>query len=158
MACRKSYRPCDYLVWEMRNLWTIKERPSGSFNSRICHFSAVLLVPFIPGQQRYSCWWVSYLPIAYTIGPMTQQPTVGQDLLIIEALRSHSDTTHSIGFLWTSDRSDAETSTWQHITLTTDIHAHGGIRTRNPSKRWAADPRLRPHGHWGRSDCAYLLP
>jgi hypothetical protein len=26
----------------------------------------------------------------------------------------------------------------------------GGIRTQNPSKRAAADPRLRPHGHWDR--------
>ena len=35
-------------------------------------------------------------------------------------------------------------------TLTTDIHAPGGIRTRNSSKRSAADPRLRPLGHWDR--------
>jgi hypothetical protein len=33
---------------------------------------------------------------------MAQQPTVGHDLLIVEATRSHSDTPHSIGFLWTS--------------------------------------------------------
>jgi hypothetical protein len=39
---------------------------------------------------------------------MTQQPPVGQRLLIIEASRSHSDTT---GFLWTSDQFDAEAST-----------------------------------------------
>ena len=26
------------------------------------------------------------------------------------------------------------------------------IRTRNPSKRSAADPRLRPFGHWNRQD------
>ena len=30
----------------------------------------------------------------------------------------------------------------------TDIHATGGIRTHNPSKRAAAEPRLRPRGHW----------
>jgi hypothetical protein len=30
----------------------------------------------------------------------------------------------------------------------TDIHAAGGIRTRNLSKRSAADPSLRPPGHW----------
>ena len=29
----------------------------------------------------------------------------------------------------------------------TEIHTPGGIRTRNPSKRAAADPRLRPRGH-----------
>jgi hypothetical protein len=38
-------------------------------------------------------------------------------------------------------------------TLTTDRHhATGGIRTRNPSKRRAAEPRLRPRGHWDRLD------
>jgi len=29
----------------------------------------------------------------------------------------------------------------------TDIHAPGGIPTRHPSKRAAADPRFRPRGH-----------
>jgi hypothetical protein len=32
----------------------------------------------------------------------------------------------------------------------TDIHAPGGTGTHNPSKRAAADPRLRPRGHWDR--------
>ena len=32
----------------------------------------------------------------------------------------------------------------------TNIHAPGGIRTRNPSKRAAAERRLRPCGHWDR--------
>jgi len=49
---------------------------------------------------------------------MAQQPPVGQGLLIIEASRSHSDTPNSVGILWTSDQPDAETSTWQHTTLT----------------------------------------
>ena len=34
-------------------------------------------------------------------------------------------------------------------THNTNIHAPGWIRTRNPSTRSAADPRLRPLGHWG---------
>jgi hypothetical protein len=42
---------------------------------------------------------------------MAQQPVVGQGLLIIEASRSHSDTPHSAGLLWTSDKPDAETYT-----------------------------------------------
>jgi hypothetical protein len=80
-----------------------------------------------------------------------QQPLVGHSLLIVEALRSHLDTPHSVGLLWTSNHPDAETSTWQHTTLKeTDIHAPGGIRTLNPSKRAAADPRLRTCGHWDR--------
>jgi hypothetical protein len=32
----------------------------------------------------------------------------------------------------------------------TNIHAPGGIRTQNSSNRAAADPRLRPRGHWDR--------
>jgi len=32
----------------------------------------------------------------------------------------------------------------------TDIHAPSGIRNKNPSKRAAADPRLRPRGHCDR--------
>jgi hypothetical protein len=56
--------------------------------------------------------------------------------------------THSVGLLWPRDRPDAETSTWKHTTLTREIHVPGGFRTRSRSKRSAADPRLRPRGHW----------
>jgi hypothetical protein len=70
----------------------------------------------------------------------------GQGLLIIEDSWQHSDTPQSVGLLWASDQLDAETSTWQHITLTTNIQAPGGIRTHNPSKQAAAVPRLRPRG------------
>ena len=39
----------------------------------------------------------------------------------------------------------------------TNIHAPGGIRTHDPSKRAAEDPSLRPHGHWDRQKfCSYL--
>ena len=34
----------------------------------------------------------------------------------------------------------------------TNVHAPGVIRTRNPSKRLPADPRLRPLCHWDRRD------
>ena len=36
---------------------------------------------------------------------------VTQDLLIVEVSRSHSDTPHSVGLLWTSDQLVSETST-----------------------------------------------
>ena len=45
---------------------------------------------------------------------------VGLDLLIVEVSRLHSDTLHSLGLLWTSDRPVAETSTWQNTTLAKD--------------------------------------
>ena len=35
-------------------------------------------------------------------------------------------------------------------TQNTNIHYPGRIRTRNPSKLVAADPRVRPLGHWDR--------
>jgi hypothetical protein len=83
---------------------------------------------------------------------MSQQPLLGQGLLITDASRSQSDTPYSVvGLLWTSDQSYIETlpDNTQH-SQETDIHAPGGIRIRNPSKRAAADPRLRPRGHCDR--------
>jgi hypothetical protein len=76
----------------------------------------------------------------------------GPGLLIIETSLSHSDTQHSVGLLWTSDQSHVENSTSKHPTFTTNrhIHAPGGTRNLNPSKRAAADPRLRPKCHWDR--------
>jgi hypothetical protein len=38
----------------------------------------------------------------------------------------------------------------------THIHAPGGIRTHNPSKRAAADPRFRPRGHCDRHIICYI--
>jgi hypothetical protein len=49
------------------------------------------------------------------------------------------------------DQRMAQTST----TIRTDTHALGGIRTRNPSKRAAADPRLSPLGHWNQRHNVY---
>jgi hypothetical protein len=47
---------------------------------------------------------------------------LGPARLIVEVSRSHSNTAHSLGLLWTRDRSVAETSTWQHTTFTRDKH------------------------------------
>jgi hypothetical protein len=59
---------------------------------------------------------------------------------LVEASRSHSDTPHH------NDQPVVETSTWKHITLTTNTHASAGMKTRNPSKRAAANLRLRQRG------------
>jgi len=45
----------------------------------------------------------------------------GQGPLIHEVSRSQKDSSQSVGLPWTSDRLIAETSTWQHTTLTTDM-------------------------------------
>jgi hypothetical protein len=85
----------------------------------------------------------------FKLPPLLQQLPLGNGLFIIEASQ-HSDTPHSVGLLWKSDRPDAETSlpdNTQHP-QETDVHDREGIRTRNPSKGKAADPRLRPRSHW----------
>jgi len=38
----------------------------------------------------------------------------------------------------------------QNTTLTTDIQVPSGIRTRNPSKRTAKGPHIRPRDYWAR--------
>jgi hypothetical protein len=64
---------------------------------------------------------------------LERQPLVGQSFLVIGASRSHSDTLHSVGLLWTSGQPDAETTTWQHtITLR---HTTLG---RTPLDEWSA--------------------
>ena len=63
---------------------------------------------------------------------------------------THSDAPQSVGLLWTSGQLVAETSTKQHTTLTTYIHAPGGIRTHDLSRQAGVDLRLRPRGHCDR--------
>jgi hypothetical protein len=55
--------------------------------------------------------YVNIQGLDYFFLPVAEQPPVGQGLLTVEASRSHSDTPHSVGILWTSDKPDAETST-----------------------------------------------
>ena len=78
---------------------------------------------------------------------MAEQPLLCQGH-IIGASRSHLDTPHSVGLSYTSDLFVGGTSTWQHTTLTRDIHASSEIWTFNSSKRAAADARFRPRSHW----------
>jgi len=93
---------------------------------------------------------LTVLSIAFQSATTLNPPPRGHDLLMHKALRSHSDTPHSVGLLWTKYQPYAEISTWQDTTLTTDIHASGGNRTHNPRKREAADTRLRPRDLWDR--------
>ena len=69
--------------------------------------------------------------------PVALRPNAGHGLLLLEVSRSHAMTHHS-------DQLVAETSTWQHTTLTTDKH---------PCPRWDSNPRSqqasgrRPRGY-----------
>jgi hypothetical protein len=85
---------------------------------------------------------------------MAQQTLVGHKPLIIEASRSRSDTPHSSGRVISPTQRNLPDNT-RH-SQQTDIHVPGGIRTRNPSKRTAADPHFRPRGHWDRQMWWYV--
>jgi len=79
---------------------------------------------------------------------MTRQPQLAY-VSFSSRLRDNTQIIpHSEGLFWTSYRSATQTATGLHTTLTKiDIHPPGGIRTCNPSKRTAADSRLKPRGH-----------
>jgi hypothetical protein len=91
---------------------------------------------------------------------MVLEPLVTQRLLIIETSRSHSlrhsKSGRTVEDEWSSGLRDLSLTTHNTHKRQTDIHAPGGIRTRNPSKRAVTDPLLRPRGHWDRS--LYLYP
>ena len=55
-----------------------------------------------------------------------------------------NDASQSVGLLWTSDRPVAETSTWQHTTLTTDKHPRPR-RDSNPQSQQASRRRPTPY-------------
>ena len=64
--------------------------------------------------SRYVQWYISYLS-SVAVNWCLALHRCGFCI-------TYSDTPQSIGLLWTSDQPVAETSTWQHTTLTTDRH------------------------------------
>jgi len=59
----------------------------------------------------------------------------------LSRLHDHTqDTPHSVGLLRTSDKPDAETSFWQHKTLTTDRHPFSR-QDSNPQSQQASGRR-----------------
>ena len=79
---------------------------------------------------------------------VARQPLVDQDLFIIKASQSHSDThthTHSVGLLWMGDQPDAETSIWKHTTFTRN-RQQCPRRDSNPQSPYVTSRR--PGGHW----------
>ena len=87
-------------------------RSSAGLEESILYLKVLAWI-FVHSRSR-DCYTLSF--------PVAQQPHWGQDRLTIEVSASPSDTPQSVGLLWTSDRPVAETSTWQHKTLTKDIH------------------------------------
>jgi len=74
---------------------------------------------------------------------MVRETLLGFGLPIIEASWSHSDTSHLVGLLWTSDQPNAETSTWQHTTLERDRYLCRRLYS-NPQSKQASGRRPMP--------------
>jgi len=84
-------------------------------------------------SSSWGTWPDLCLHIGYFFPPVALRHNAGQGLLILEVSRPHTTTHHmSVGLLWTSDHLVAETSTWQHTTLTTD---------KPPCPWWDSNPR-----------------
>ena len=102
-----------------------------------------------PNQLYQLVFFFLWVPLPYSGSWPHDLPLRG--ITFTHKLPHTLDTPHSVGLLWTSYLPDAHTSTWQHTqSQETDIHFPGGIRTHNPSKRSAADPRLGCRGHLNR--------
>jgi len=109
----------------------------------------LMFAAMIPGDGY---WWIRVIPWieSWFICFWPNSPLVGQGLLINELSRSRT-TTHnrrydSSGWVISSSQRPLPDNTQR--SQQTDIHASGGIRTHNLSRRAAADLCPRPCGHW----------
>ena len=108
------------------------------------------------GQQNFKITWPQ---VHITIHPVTWNyidnstkilifPLWRLDPICGHGLPLRSFAITLIGHPRTNYQPEAETCTWQHITLIRERHSClGGIRTSNPSQWTAAEPCFRPHGH-----------
>jgi len=108
----------------------------------IPNFAKIKILNNCPASKFTQKYLILYLFYIWYFFTMVQQPPPsGPNPLIIEDSWSHSDTPHSVGLLWTSDRPVAGTSTWQHTTLTTDTHPCPR-RDSNPQSQQSRGRRL----------------
>jgi len=75
--------------------------------------------------------------VTYIYSVMAQQLLMGQRFLIIEVSRSHSDTPHLAGLLWTIDQLDAEDCSEQHAIITRETSLSvAGFEPTIPANEW----------------------
>ena len=106
----------------------------------MCYFKNCLL-SVCSFSWRYNPLWLYF-----------HSPVAGFSLLVVEVSWPHTTTRHSrlhsSGRVINPSQRPLPDNT-QH-SKQTNIHAPGGIRTHNLSRRAAEDLRLRPRGHWNR--------
>jgi len=79
---------------------------------------------------------------------VAQQPLVDQHLLTVEASRSQTHHNQQDSSGGVNSRTQRSLPGITQLSQQTVIHGTGGIRTPNPNRRTATDPRLRPRGDW----------
>ena len=135
------------LRWSRHNVWRVL---ISSPPCNICHCNV---------GRNLIINTIIWLQVLYFFLPMALRPNVGHGLLIHEVSRSHTTTHHirydSSGRVISSSQRPLLDSTQQ--SQQTNIHAPGGIRTHNLSRRAAVDLRLTPRGHWDRRMFCILL-
>ena len=82
-----------------------------------------------PRHSNLGLWWIALDGFGFGLVKQSARSRKGTSSL-------HNDAPQSVGLLWTSDQLVAETSTWQHTTLTTDKY---------PCPRWDSNPRSQHH-------------
>jgi hypothetical protein len=146
-------------LWLLRT-WLITRNREFPLERGACKFLQQYLIIFVFTHHWKHAVYLLQIPTTYIcdvvppslLAQKAYLPPVGQGSLIIDASWLHSGTPHLVWSLWTRDHPDAETSTWQQTTLTTDVRScpsrHADARTHNPRKRTAANPHLRRRGQW----------
>ena len=128
-----------------------KERKEEGITVKFCVSDVIMLLPlmilFFREVTQHQFFFLA------------RQPPVGQGLLIHYVSRTNTTTHHSRqdspGQVISSSQRPLPDNT-QH-SQQTDIHARGGNRTHNLSRRAATDLRFRPRGCWDRLIMLLLL-
>ena len=119
----------SFLTWSVQLIFSILLHHHISKLSRCFWSTARSVQVSAPYKARKAK--VSRITYVNRYFSMAQQP-MGQGLLIIEASRSHSDTSHSVGLLWISDQPDLELCLTTHNTQK---------KNRQPCPRWDSNPQ-----------------
>ena len=106
------------------------------------------------------CWWHKHSGVVCVFKQVffnALTSLVCLVLIIFEVSGLHSDTPLLIGHLCMSDRPVAETSTWQHTTITRDRQPCPQSHSDPQSGKWeAANPHLRTGGYWDRLSSLFV--
>ena len=106
-----------FFSWKCIKVILNRSHTANSFRTRSnSAVRATRRLVFLQSEPRMN-EWMKFPPTGGAAAQRGPWPPHSWSFLI-----THNDASHSPGLLWTSDQLVAETSTWQHTTLTTDKH------------------------------------